>query len=133
MTRLYFYAGLLAATLSLLAYAHHSAFSSGVAKGEAVGAKIASRAEIARLNAEASRDTLAKALAEVNAQASVEQDKARAQQRLSADVVAKSRADSKDADRALAQWMGRYAKALRSTDCATALAQRICPTLIDGL
>ena len=131
--KLYAIGAAFAAILALLAYAHHSVFSSGVAKGEAIGAKIASKAEVARLNAEASRDTLAKALAEVNAKAAVEQDNAKAREQLAADVVAKSQADSKDADRALAQWMNRYAKALRSTDCATALAQRICPTLIDGL
>ena len=131
--KLYAYAGILAAILALLAFAHHAVYSAGKKAGEAAGAKIATKAEIARLNAEASRDTLVKALAEVNARTAVEQSRAKAQEQLAADVVAKSQADSKDADRALAQWMNRYAKALRSTDCATALAQRICPTLIDGL
>lgn len=131
--RIYVYAGIFAAVLAILAVVHHSIYASGETAGEAIGAKIASKAEIARLNAEASRDTLATALAEVNARAAVEQDKAKAQEHLAADVVAKSQADSKDADRALALWMSKYAKALRSTDCAKALAQRICPALIDGL
>ena len=131
--KLYAYAGLLAAILALLAYAHHSVYSAGKKAGEAAGAKVATKAETARLNAEASRDTLAAALADVNARTAVEQSNAKAREQLAADVVAKSQADSKDADRALAQWMARYAKALRSTDCATALAQRICPALIDGL
>ena len=131
--KLYVYAGIFAAILAVLAVAHHSVYSAGKKAGEAAGAKIATKAETARLNAEASRDTLATALAEVNARAAVEQDKAKAQEHLAADVVAKSQADSKDADRALAQWMAKYAKALRSTDCATALAQRICPALIDDL
>ena len=51
--KLYAYAGIFAAALALLAFAHHRVFSAGVAKGEAIGAKIASKAEVARLNAEA--------------------------------------------------------------------------------
>ena len=124
--QVYVYAGIFAAFVGLLAFAHHTIYTQGKEAGAASQAKLTAKAlATVAVDEKLIRD-YGDTVTRMNAALHVEQDKAAAQQVVADKAVKAASANASDADKTLAAWITKYAAALRSPACATLLAQ-ICP------
>ena len=133
--KLYVYAGvLLVIALCLVGggwYAHHGGYASGEAHQAQVDQKTIDAANTARGEALAQKSASDQALAQVNANAELERQKAAIQQGQVEAAIEQLSKDKAVAQSNAAAWQAKFKQASTTAACAGTLKEELCPALSD--